>query len=560
MRVKFIQMPILVLATIFAQNALLAQPCNASFVYTISGATVTFSSTSTYSSLVTPTLNWDFGNGMGQSSASQTAAITYTSNSKYGIRLTVNTQPPSSCGYFDTITVLIPGCSLLVNGSLTCVPPNNGEVVSFTANAAASTSNTSYLWQISNGLTFTSQVVTHTFSEKGHYEYTLTATENPTCSAIYNYPEFGWGYYGFFVQHPYTAFISSTLGAQGQATFSAEPFYNFTNLGWNFGDAHSFAYYYPNSPTQTTINHTYFNGTYTAKFQCFVGSVQYWDSMVVNISNNPCIVNSSFNYTSVGSGAYQFSPTAAPSSSNIAYLWNFGDGVVSNMFSPSHVYSNAGAYSVSLMCYNITNSLACQQTSTSIISVTNIPCVANSGFSITQVQGVPHLYYITPAYPWNISNVIWDWGDNSTSNVLYTNHTYSASGTYSICMNVTVSCGSSSTTCINQFIFKQTVPSNMIQVNVVPPELVSSISESTNLGDNTIPWRIFPNPVDNNLFIESESPFDLFLFDLNGKIIFSEHLREGSSQINTTSLPAGLYILHLSNATQSHRARVVKME
>jgi hypothetical protein len=84
-------------------------------------------------------------------------------------------------------------------------------------------------------------------------------------------------------------------------------------------------------------------GTYVVTATSACGS--FSDTAVV--VNNP-LPTASFTSTTVGLAAI-FTNTSANGTS---YLWNFGDGSTSTEFSPSHVYSSAGTYSVTLTVTN----------------------------------------------------------------------------------------------------------------------------------------------------------------------------------------------------------------
>jgi plastocyanin/PDZ domain-containing secreted protein len=67
-----------------------------------------------------------------------------------------------------------------------------------------------------------------------------------------------------------------------------------------------------------------------------------------------------------------------------AYLWDFGDGNTSNLQTPSHTYSTAGTYDVSLTANSGTNTIT--ETKTSLIAVNSNPII-NPGLNQTICDG-----------------------------------------------------------------------------------------------------------------------------------------------------------------------------
>src|SRR5688572_5770406 len=65
------------------------------------------------------------------------------------------------------------------------------------------------------------------------------------------------------------------------------------------------------------------------------------------------------------------------------YLWDFGDGTVSNQSNPTHSYSQSGLFSVSLV---VTNTLGCTQSSTKSGFVTIYP-KPTASISVNQTIG-----------------------------------------------------------------------------------------------------------------------------------------------------------------------------
>ena len=69
--------------------------------------------------------------------------------------------------------------------------------------------------------------------------------------------------------------------------------------------------------------------------------------LFIGVATTSChkAADANFTYTQNGAGAVNFINTSSGASS---YNWSFGDGTTSTVTSPSHTYTPAGTYTVSL--------------------------------------------------------------------------------------------------------------------------------------------------------------------------------------------------------------------
>ena len=105
--------------------------------------------------------------------------------------------------------------------------------------------------------------------------------------------------------------------------------------------------------------------------------------------------------------------------------WDFGDGNISGTYSPTHTFTQAGTYTVSLFA----NDGCGFDTTTAVINVFPSPNVAFS--SEPDSVCIDELFLFTNQSS-GLASVSWDFGDG-TSSVLYDpTHVYTASGTYQV--------------------------------------------------------------------------------------------------------------------------------
>lgn len=119
----------------------------------------------------------------------------------------------------------------------------------------------------------------------------------------------------------------------------------------------------------------------------------------------------------------------------VSWAWNFGDGSTASTQNPTHIYTSAGTYNITLTANNGSTSVA--EVKTAFILVNPLP---NTGFTTPSIGCTvpysPVFTNVTPAsgnnsYSWNFGN-----GQTSTSQVP-TGITYTSAGTYTVSLTVT---------------------------------------------------------------------------------------------------------------------------
>jgi PKD repeat protein len=178
--------------------------------------------------------------------------------------------------------------------------------------------------------------------------------------------------------------------------------------------------------------------TITSSTGCSDTYCQY----VVPGSNATCLPY--FNYQASANNAlsYTFTNTTTTTGTNPTYYWYFGDGANSAQASPTHVFSQAGTYSVCLQV--ITDQ--CQNTMCQNITVVNDTisgngCIASFNYvaDSTTIQFNNTSY--TPSQPVTFT---WNFSDGTFSNELFPVHTFTTPGVYQVCLDMsTGSCSDS---------------------------------------------------------------------------------------------------------------------
>jgi PKD repeat protein len=384
------------------------------------------------------TWSWTFGDG--GTSTDWNPSHTYTKAGTYGVTLTVTNAFGSSskikAGY---ITAGMPPTADFTSGARSGPIP---LTVKFTD--ASTGRPTSWSWDFGDGTTSTQQNPSHTYTNAGAYTVTLTAKNA----------------YGADSETK-AGFV--TAGAALAAEFTADQrvgtaplTVKFTDLSagnpaswaWNFGDG--------TTSTEQNPTHVYkVEGTYdvslmvtnsygsdtekktgTTDGTCVAGASGY---IVVGRAPNADFLTSPVSGAPPLAVAFTDKSTGA---TPMAYQWTFGDGGTSTSVSPTHTYTAAGVYAVTL---TVTNAFGTDsETKAELIRVGAGPV---ADFAATPQSGLlPLAVTFQDMSAGNPTTWRWDFGDGITSSDRNPSHTYTRAGTFGVTLTVTNAFGSSSKT------------------------------------------------------------------------------------------------------------------
>ncbi len=215
--------------------------------------------------------------------------------------------------------------------------------------------------------------------------------------------------------------------------------------------------------TKQTPYGTYFDpGTYTIKLVVKNGS---GSDSIIKTNYITVYANPSIDFTaSPTQGCYpldvKFTNDSKAGSGTITdYLWDFGDGNVSDNTDTDHIYTSAGTFNVTL---KIINSYGCTNavTKTKLIHIDD---GATAGFLVSSIDVCK-----TPAIA-NFKNTsngegtltyLWNFGDGNSNTSFSPSHVYNSTGTYNVLLTVQSSGGCSDTASAQVIV---AVPTSSIQ-------------------------------------------------------------------------------------------------
>jgi len=306
-----------------------------------------------------------------------------------------------------------------------------------------STGATSYQWNFGNSNTSTAPNPSTVFLTPGTYTVKLIAIGaggvKDSITHTIN-----------VVNDPIAAFTASPLSACEDVnviTFTNSSS-NAATYTWDFGDG--------SSSTLANPTHTYIDpGVYNVKL---IATSTYGcqnieiKSSYITINAQPqaqfaanttsaCDINTVFNFSASTPGI-------------TSWFWDLGDGQTSTQQNPSHQYSNAGNYNVSLI---VTNANGCSDT-LSRPNYINIGSTLVPSFTMSDTAGCNPLPINFNCTVPNATSWSWNFGDGTTATNQNPSHTYTVPGSYSITLTVTTQSGCNGTVTVPNFVVVDQLP------------------------------------------------------------------------------------------------------
>lgn len=423
---------------------------------------------------------WTFENG--QTSVAENPSYTYNTDGSKSVTLEVSTA--NGCKNSTTKSVAvwpIPTATFTAISASSCLNLHN---FSLTNNSTVSSGSFTSNWEFGDNTVSSATSPQKKYAGAGTYTIVLNTTSDKGCMNSSNKTV-------IVNPHPIVdfSFTNNCIG-------SAIPFTNKSNISsgtinnydWNFGDA--------NTSNSINPSHTYsIANTYTVSLQatsnagCIANTsypVVAWPLPVVSFTNDDVCFGLSNKFTNTSGVSSGFMAT---------YEWSFGDASSSDEISPSHNYTTAGAYMVSLKG---TSDKGCSANASGTANVWPQP-VAN--FTTSDVcQGLASSFTNTSTLTGGtISNYNWNFGDGNGSTNQNPTHTYATFGNYLVNLKVSSDKNCSSSISKEAKVYRQPsarIYASTVQTSVLDP--VINFSDNSLFGDYS-DWDFgFNNRTSNN--------------------------------------------------------------
>jgi PKD repeat protein len=297
--------------------------------------------------------------------------------------------------------------------------------VAFTDKSTGSTPRT-YQWNFGDGGTSDLANPTHTYAAAGVYSVTLTITNSygSDSETKSEYVRVGGGPVADFTGLPQSGTVPLAVAFQDMSTG------NPATWKWDFGDG--------GASTDRNPSHTYSKaGTYGVSLTVTnaFGSSTKTKASFITAGTPPTADFTGLPKTGPVPLAVKFADasTGRPTS----WAWDFGDGTTSSQQSPSHVYTKAGAYTVTLTVKNAYGSDTESKT-----GFVNAGAALAAEFTADQRIGTaPLTVRFTDLSAGGPTSWFWNFGDGTTSSEQNPTHVYKVEGTYDVSLTVANSFG-----------------------------------------------------------------------------------------------------------------------
>lgn len=362
---------------------------------------------------------------------------------------------------------------------------------------------TNWLWHFGDGSTSTLRNTQHKFSSPGTYNVTLNVTGNDGC-----------------VSDP--ALQQVVINANPQANFTDsmgiycvggnvlfKDSSNFNNVSptqwlWNFGNGDT-------SSLQNPPLQYYSPGIYNVQLQVTDDS-----GCVDSIQKQITILQTSPDFNGINgckNTSFVFNANAESNTGIKTWLWDFGDGSLSQGAVVTHIFKQAGTYDVQL--HGITQNGCITDTVTRPINV--YTAIANAGDDTTLMYGYPYQIQATGgvSYVWSPAQGLSNAFIANPVATLYNDMTYF--------LTVTTDMGCVATDTLNLKVAKG-------------PEIYAPTAFTPNGDGKNDRYRIFPVGITDLMTFK--------IFSRWGKILYSSlNTSEGwDGTVNGIQQPAGTYI------------------
>lgn len=334
----------------------------------------------------TLTYNWDFGDATFSSdtipvkiyTTADTFDITYTVTSDQGCDSTITGQvyvnpSPANTGF-------------TTNDTIQCLDGNN---FIYSNTTTLSTGTLFYTWFLGNGSTSSSQNASIIYLATDTLTVKMVATSDKNCKdsaeqTVYIHPN---PTVSFNVNDPIQCFGGNNFDF---TNISSIP-YGTLNYNWDLGDG--------TTSTQTSIVGHSFAAADTFRVK-LVGSSNLGcsDSVTRNVFVHPdpvadFVIND--DAQCVNGNSFVFTDNTFIQSGSVNYSYNFGDNNGASTQNPTHTYTKADTFTVTLIT---TSDLSCKDTITKQVFVTPSPDPTFSGFDAQFCLNGPTVT-LTPTQP-----------------------------------------------------------------------------------------------------------------------------------------------------------------
>ena len=370
---------------------------------------------------------WNFGDGA--NSTVKNPVHKYSKAGKYTVSLTVkNAAGSNTTTKEDYINVTAPVKPI---AAFSASPTSGNIPLKVTFSDKSTGSPTSWKWNFGDGKTSTSRNPAYTYTKAGKYTVSLTVKNaaGTNTKTIKDYITVKTA-----PVKPVAAFSATPTSGKAplKVQFTDKSTGSPTSWKWSFGDGKTSTV---KNPAHTYTKAGKYTVSLTVKNAAGSSTKTIKNYIVANELKAPVAAFSASPTSGKAPLKVQF--TDKSSNNPTSWKWSFGDGTTSTKQNPTHKYSKAGKYTVSLTVKNAKGSN--MATKTGYIKVVSKPVAA---FSASPTTGkIPLKVTFTDKSTGTPTKWKWSFGDGTTSTKQNPIHKYSKAGKYTVSLTVSNAAG-----------------------------------------------------------------------------------------------------------------------
>ena len=231
------------------------------------------------------------------------------------------------------------------------------------------------------------------------------------------------------------------------------------------------------------------------------------------------------------------------------WLWDFDDGTTSTQQNPEHTYWELFAHTVKLFA---TSNKGCVDSTTRDIFVLQNPVCDFTASLISLNDSSPIVNFTNLSSGGNI-DLLWDFGDSTSSTEYSLVHTYDTCGSYNVILTAT-----GTNTCV-------TVANYILEVCDTLVQIYNGVGEETPTLLNE--FIIFPNPSNGELInvnyeLEKEETVSCFVADISGRLVAAPFSRRKQTAGKHSfelkeNLSPGIYFLTVDVSGRLYSRKII---
>ena len=361
---------------------------------------------------------WDFGDG--NTSVLQNPTHIYSTEGTYDVSLKTSKMGECNNTFIKNNAIKVfakPIVNISVDTNYSCNLPFDVSFYDFTNNSS------SWFWDFGNGETSILKNPTVQYNSYGYYNVILSTTNNKGCTSVIDFNNL------IHIEEVNVEINSSTQNGCVPANFVFNDSSNSTrplvNWLWDFGDGNTSNLQNPTHEYMHSgafdVELTIVNDYGCAFTKSFSDFIHVNEAPHVEFESNPQV-------GCVGQDIYFYDLSYSSDSIN-NWFWDFEYGNTSTFQNPVFQYDLPGQYDVTLIAgiddckdtFMLSNYIKIMTPTAKFIEEYNCDSPLTINFNNLSLGA---------------DDVIWDFGDGNTSNLLNPTHTYTSKGVYDVKLNV----------------------------------------------------------------------------------------------------------------------------